>query len=360
MVCNTPCFGDFFTVCHTPYFLNFTCFARTKSSQIRKKMNQNTITPEVGDELLPTSSSSMQRTISTLEREEENDADGGDSDLEGVEVDAFQQSFLTAKLDRQQNEDGFHVKELEGGDMINFLLSKTDAQNLEGEDDILKKVPKAPDNWVRPAKRTQDEPDFSEVDNPGGWSEFIFRPVYQRVAGSNNKKYLRHELPTGCSPVPINEDGKRMENGWEFFYSGWRSKFMPRRGGTASELFPQERRSSLDYSYLKRLGLTKDCLFLTDSSEPDALFFFQLLLPMCNPKQSGVEDDNRMSYYDDVMRFSNIYRYEKNIGMSYGHKILEASMPEFVHFDGVVVRDGVLGGGDGAIYRCFLKGLFFL
>ena len=37
--------------------------------------------------------------------------------------------------------------------------------------------------------------------------------------------------------------------------------------------------------------------------------------------------------------------------MTYGHKIQEVQLPEYVHFDGCLVRDGVRGGGDGAIYR---------
>ena len=35
---------------------------------------------------------------------------------------------------------------------------------------------------------------------------------------------------------------------------------------------------------------------------------------------------------------------------SYGHIFKPVSIPELVHFDGVVVRDGVLGRSSGALY----------
>ena len=78
------------------------------------------------------------------------------------------------------------------------------------------KIPGPPAGWTAPATNTAaGEPDFSDVDNPGGWPEFIFRPVF------NRNKYTHHSLPTGAIPVPKNKDGRRIINGWEFFYNGY-------------------------------------------------------------------------------------------------------------------------------------------
>ena len=95
------------------------------------------------------------------------------------------------------------------------------------------------------------------------------------------------------------------------------------------------------------MGLTKERMV-----ECDALFFYQLLLPMCRVQKSGIDNDPRTSYYDEVETFSNLYAFtELNLGNSYGHTFKNISIPELVHFDGVVVRDGVKGGSSGAIYR---------
>ena len=83
----------------------------------------------------------------------------------------------------------------------------------------------------------------------------------------------------------------------------------------------------------------------------DALFFLQLHLPIFSPSKSGVDDDPWSGLNTDVTQFSNLYKHQVTIGNGYGHDVDEAKTWEFVRFDGVLVRDGVRGGGDGAIYR---------
>ena len=63
---------------------------------------------------------------------------------------------------------------------------------------------KPPTDWVPPAKKDTFESDFDNVDNPGGWNSFIFRPVYEKKGkdATATYKYVRHELPTGVTPVP--------------------------------------------------------------------------------------------------------------------------------------------------------------
>jgi len=75
----------------------------------------------------------------------------------------------------------------------------------------------APDDW-KPSKKKAGEPEFVTVDNPGGWTEFTYRP---KVNGKN--KHLCHQLPTGVTPVPLDEaSGKRTCEGWVFHYQGWK------------------------------------------------------------------------------------------------------------------------------------------
>ena len=49
------------------------------------------------------------------------------------------------------------------------------------------------------------------------------------------------------------------------------------------------------------------------------LFFYQLILPICDTKKSGIDDDPRMSYYSAVERWSNFYAVNLGLGGTYGH-----------------------------------------
>jgi hypothetical protein len=75
------------------------------------------------------------------------------------------------------------------------------------------KLPGPPTNWLAPTRKVaKGEPLFIEVNNPGGWDEYTYRPEF---ATKGEKKYVRHVLPAGASPVP-EVDGKRMVGPWEF------------------------------------------------------------------------------------------------------------------------------------------------
>ncbi|KAG7373374.1 hypothetical protein IV203_034098 [Nitzschia inconspicua] len=110
---------------------------------------------------------------------------------------------------------------------------------------------------------------------------------------------------------------------------------------------PEERKSRLNYKLLKTLGLSKKRLLVNDP-----LFFYQLLLPLCRSDRSDIPNDPRKSYYSEVMRWTQSYAHDIGLGGSYGHRFKEVMIPELVHFDGILIRDGLLGGStDGAIYR---------
>jgi hypothetical protein len=119
-------------------------------------------------------------------------------------------------------------------------------------------------------------------------------------------------------------------------------------------MFPPSRKGKLSASKLKKLGLTKDRM-KDKEGFPDALFFYQLLLPIGDTDKNG-DDDPRMSFYSEVAAFSNGYATsELRLGSGYAHKFKPVEIQELLQWDGVVVQDGVRGGSDGAIVRRFNK-----
>ncbi len=71
-------------------------------------------------------------------------------------------------------------------------------------------VPSAPDDWNPNVNINHGEPQFEDVDNPGGWSTYIFKLMFEPRGG----KYICHAMPAGAVPVPINAvTGKREADG---------------------------------------------------------------------------------------------------------------------------------------------------
>ncbi len=144
------------------------------------------------------------------------------------------------------------------------------------------------------------------MDNPGGWSLYTFRPMFEPRGG----KYICHAMPAGAVPVPINAVmGKREAGGYEFFYQGWKQENPTsencRFGATREELFPSDR----DVTFLKKMGLSKQRM-----EQCNALFFYQLLLPIVDPTMSTINGDTRMGYYEDVARNTNMYIWSEEQG----------------------------------------------
>lgn len=146
-------------------------------------------------------------------------------------------------------------------------------------------MPTAPADWKPDAPKVhKNEPAFDDIDNPGKWPQYTYRPTFDKKTGL----YRHHKLPTGATPVRPNGEGKRVVDDWEFFYD----EYVPdldasnRSSAIPTNLFPEERKGKLDYNLLKELKLTKEKILTCDS-----LFFLQLILPLCDPKKSGIEDD---------------------------------------------------------------------
>jgi hypothetical protein len=275
--------------------------------------------------------------------DENEEGDGGDSDVEAEDADFHEDAFREVMLERasdfMEGEDNEQL--VEDNDETAIMLHRGLMSNVEAR---CLELPGTPLDWFPPRRQEEKgEPEFIDVLNPGGWTNFTFRPEF--VKG----RYVRHSLPTGCTPVPPNAEGKHIHGEWEFFYKGWKASIEDdsfRSGATSADMFPQSRRGCLDAVLLRRLGLTKKRI-----EDRDALFFFQLLFPLCDPKRSGYRGDPRMAFYSEIENYSNTYAFSIGMGGSYGHSFKLLKLAELVHFDGVVIRDGVRGGSNGALYR---------
>ena len=95
------------------------------------------------------------------------------------------------------------------------------------------------------------------------------------------------------------------------------------------------------------MGLTKTRLL-----NGDAFFFFrQLLMPVCDPSKSGIANDPRLPYYSSIEKWTA--KYAASIGMygAYGHTYETVTLEELVKFDSIVIKSGVMGDLDGALFR---------
>ena len=86
--------------------------------------------------------------------------------------------------------------------------------------------------------------------------------------------------------------------------------------------------------------------------DKDALWFLQMLYPICDPKESGIEGDNRVPYYSHVTACTNIYAVgEKGWGGGRGHTYHNVSEAELVRWTGVQIRHGAREGRSGGYHQ---------
>lgn len=353
---------------------NVSSFNNCNTSSSRRRPNlQHTLLSQEGERSATTTSTTrtpvdVTGMIEQLTLEDREGGDGGDSDVEGAEVDIHGGAVEEEDLLQYDNVEESVLEEEEGrrlkGGGSGFLgitaTGSTEVIGEIGEDGSIAiggennsyshidvSLPKPPPDYVPPPLKPDETP-FENLDNPGNWNRYYFQPKR-----SKQNTYLGHFLPTGATPVPKNDEGKRMIGNWEFHYQGFSNSHPTyRRGATTSNLFPKEMGGQLDVEILKKLGLTKRRM-----TDCDALFFFQLLLPLCDPSKSGIDQDPRMAYYTDVCRFTNANAYLSGQGSDYGHVWNNTSACELLHFDGVLFHDGVLGGSNGALYRRWNKNI---
>jgi len=95
-------------------------------------------------------------------------------------------------------------------------------------------------------------------------------------------------------------------------------------------------------------------MYHTNDGGPDALFFYQLILPIHDTQTQGtVNGDPRKPYYPQVATCTEIYSIFdlKLRGSGRGHQWKETSPMELLKWDCILLFDGVLGGSNGAILR---------
>ena len=117
-------------------------------------------------------------------------------------------------------------------------------------------------------------PSFVSNDNPGGWSEFIYRPYNKIVKKGEGSKYQYHRLPSGMTPVP-GKGTIRKYGDYNVHYRGTfnldpeKDKGLYQKYVTTTNPFLSEREGSLDAQKLKQFGMTPEQM-------NDPFFFYQL------------------------------------------------------------------------------------
>jgi hypothetical protein len=88
----------------------------------------------------------------------------------------------------------------------------------------------------------------------------------------------------------------------------------------------------LDVTFLKKMGLSKQRM-----EQCNALFFYQLLLPIVDPAMSTIDGNTRMGYYKDVARNTNMYSFGvKNRGGTCRQVFRPTTAEELLVWDGIV------------------------
>ena len=119
--------------------------------------------------------------------------------------------------------------------------------------------------------RLTDERMKEDVDNPGQWSEFTFRPNFEGKYGSG--AYGHYVTPARAKVVPFDPmTGKQTVNEFDFFYDGWKleekNPNYSRQHSNMDNFFPATQSSQLDIPLLKKMGLTDKIM-----QSEDTLFF---------------------------------------------------------------------------------------
>ncbi len=74
--------------------------------------------------------------------------------------------------------------------------------------------------------------------------------------------------------------------------------------------------------------------------ECDALFFYQLMLPIVDPAMSGSNEDQHMGYYEEVAKNTNMYAFgKKNRVGTREHLFCPTNAEELLVWDGIVCRN---------------------
>ena len=306
-----------------------------------ESLANSTLTPD-HDTIESTSTAlpeSDEDIVAFFQRDYNEKGDGGCSDEEGEEINDHNEAVV---LNRDEQ------------------VLRDEANDLDVDEEGVKcdNIPGAPNGWIPPGPpdtwtgyipKFDAPPNFDDVDNPGGWSDFTFRPVYK------DRKYVGHFTPSAAKVVPKDKDGHRISNGWTFHYDGWTcdafdESTFARGDAKKGDLKPESRKGCLDAGLLKKHGLTAERM------KRDPLFFLQLLLPICDPSRSGIDNDERIAFFQHARACTNVYALgEKGWGGGTGHKFQNVEEAELVAWYGAVLRHGAREGSPGSLHRRWLK-----
>jgi len=229
-------------------------------------------------------------------------------------------------------------------DTANSAASQSVCSSLPGAPDKWK-PPQPPETWISYTVNDKkfDAPNEDKIDNPGSWHLFLFRPKY-----NDKKKYMGHFTPAGAKVLASNDAGKLCIDGLQFFYNGWvhddfdKSTYV-RGGATRETLKPVSRHGCLDVDVLKKHGLTAERV------RNDPLWFFQMIFPLCQTKNSTISGDNRIPFFTQVTWYTHIYAAEKGASLGFGHSWVPPDVVEMVRWTAISICNGSLDGQPGTL-----------
>ncbi len=317
----------------------------------------------------PFAFSLIDSSLSTSYKPEGSSVDGNnDGSMPQTQnvVEEMAEAILQMALDDEAEEGdggGSDVKRGQVDDHFDAMMSVLD-NNIaldEWGEISAPSIPGAPDGWIPPGPPITflgyvpklDAPaHFSDVDNPGRWSQFVFQPKYGQMNNRGPKVYVGHQTPAGAKVVPPNNYGIREVNGWKFHYQGWEpdnfNKSTYVRGTATKEcLKPADRKGSLDANHLRVHGLSAERM---KSSDP--FFFSSCCCPFAiQCVHSGLDGDGRMPFFLARTTHTNGYAiWEKNWGGVYGHEYQLTTEQDLVHWMGVPIRHGARDGSASSLH----------
>jgi hypothetical protein len=84
-------------------------------------------------------------------------------------------------------------------------------------------------------------------------------------------------------------------------------------------------------------------------------FFLQLLSPICDPKHSRIDGDDRMPFFSTATTHTNGYRImEKGWGGGYSHEFKLVTKQDLVRWVGAPIWHGTRDGSASSLHRHWL------
>ena len=133
--------------------------------------------------------------------------------------------------------------------------------------------------------------------------------------------------------------GKQTVNEFDFFYNGWKiDETNPNyscQHSNTDKFFPATWSLQLGVMLLKKMGLTDEIM-----KSEDALFFEQIVIPICNTAKSSIKGDPRKPYYTKVASYTNSYANDvKGWNGAYLQEFFTTVPEEHVNWGGIIGRN---------------------